>query len=320
MKAGNIFMLNLKRRNMKLNGGKKLLFSINFFIGVVLLFTIYYKPVSASTNRQTVILSENGIQIEITLPNHVTDVEIFHNNSVIMKLNGATVTLEIDKDTVKNSIKLSESVYKTLNEDKPDTTFFEKIPDVTTDTNNFSITKLIYKNHNAEQSTNIEAVTKLNFRYIYNISIRADKDIPYEIINEFTTFKLTKTKFKLDEGFLILSSGFFIAGLLIIISQIIKKHFWVKSTGTMTDLRRAGKVNYIYITHYLENGKKIDTKSNVSYFSSLLYFQQGKSVNISYSRRNPRKVDILSNKTPLIVAVFLWLIAANVIYIMIFKL
>ena len=83
----------------------------------------------------------------------------------MMKLNGTSVSLQIDKSTVKKRTKL----YKALKKDKPDSTFFEKIPDITIEDNKFSVTKTIYDNAMDNPSAVINATTKLNYRYVYSI-------------------------------------------------------------------------------------------------------------------------------------------------------
>lgn len=152
---------------MKNNWKIKLPNYIKIFTGIVFLFQFFCTTILA--NEKTVIMSENGIQIEVLIPSEATDVEQHYDNFVMMKLNGTSVSLQIDKSTVKKRTKLSERVYKALKKDKPDSTFFEKIPDITIEDNKFSVTKTIYDNAMDNPSAVINATTKLNYRYVYSI-------------------------------------------------------------------------------------------------------------------------------------------------------
>ena len=136
--------------------------------------------------------------------------------------------------------------------------------------------------------------------------IRGDEDIPYTMLNKFTILKITKTQFKLNEEILFISIGMFLFGMLIIIPQIIKKKFWIKSTGTIIGFRYLSKVTTIYISHILENGKRIVAEFSVISLGASPYLQkEGEEVEISYSRRNPKKVDILSSKADIIIGIFI---------------
>ena len=302
--------------------------NLNFFIcfikiltGILFLFQIYCIPVLADTNKQVVVMSENGIMIEIILPNGITDVVKHSDNFIMMKLNGIDISLKIDKSTVKKKIKLSERVYEQLKKEKPDTTFFEKVPDIVRENNKFSTTKTIYNNAVDKPAAVIEGTTKLNYRYVYSISIRGNKEISYEILNKFTAFKITKTRFKLDKEILFINLGMFLFGMFIIISQIIKKNLWEKSTGVITGFRTLPRITIISITYILENGKRVDAEFDVIPIGAVPYLRkEGEEVDISYSRRNPKKIDILSNKTGIIMGIFILCIAIAGTYIMIFEL
>ena len=101
----------------------------------------------------------------------------------------------------------------------------------------------------------------------------------------------------------------------------LKKNLWEKSTGVITGFRTLPRITIISITYILENGKRVDAEFDVIPIGAVPYLQkEGEEVDISYSRRNPKKIDILSNKTGIIMGIFILCIAIAGTYIMIFEL
>ena len=285
---------------------KKSLYFIIFLVGILFSLQIYCAPINEISDEGTIVISKNRIQMEIEIPNEVTDMRQYISNYARMDLDGARVDLEIDKSTIKKRIKLSKNEYEELRKDKPDTTFFEEMPDMKIGKNKFSVTKTVYDTAMNETITVIEATTELDDHYIYNIKIKGDEKSSYPMLNEFTTFNVRKTLFNAERTsedikvILLISAVSFLCGIFIIISEIIKKKFWIKSLGTVTGSKQRSKITVIYVTHILENGEEIHAECGLSYAYYSHFRTIGKEVAISYSKKNPRKVDILSSKFDMI--------------------
>ncbi|MCP1223781.1 hypothetical protein [Sebaldella sp. S0638] len=288
---------------------------IKILIGALFLFQIYCIPVFAYTNKRTVVLYENGIMVEVMLPDGVTNIDRLRDNHISMKLDGVYISLSIESDTVKNRLKIDEKVYKNLKKEKPDTTFYEKMPDIVIKNNKLSSVKTIYADN-----VTIDGFGKLNNRYIYSVYIRGNEDISLEILRKFAVFEITKTKFKYAEYPLFLGAMLFLIGMLMIISQVIKKNFWKKSTGVITDYTYGVYVITFSIIYILENDEIIESDFSVRRMGAYSYLQkEGEEVEISYSKRNPKKVDILSSKADIIEGIFILCLAMIVFYLVIFK-
>jgi len=253
--------------------------------------------ISASAAGESLVLSENGVEVRLNLPDGAAVYSQISTDHSIVYFGETQVVLEIEDTSVKKQLDFEKRVFEGLLQSYPGTTFFEELPELVTDMGTFTVCKLTYNDHNDEQSVSITAFCKLNYRYIYSITLRATGDVDYNLISQFANADVVKTARQFDMTMVGFVIAYLALGLLIIGNTFRKKHRRTRAMGTIVDFRRGRKSVSVVISYRTEDGEK---KTGEHSFSTLGYLQfarsEGAEVEITYSEKKPRKVHIVAAK------------------------
>jgi len=266
-------------------------------------------------------LSENGVDVILDLPQNCIVDERTRPYWLMASFEGMQVVLEITDGTPEKQANFVRRVYEGLLESYPDTTYFEELPDIVTDMGVFTVRKIIYENVNGKMATSLQAFCRVNYRYIYSITLRMDAEIDYDALKYFTTAMIVKTSFQWPLEMLLLTYCCAFVGLFIILFNYGKKHFRLRTSGTIIGVRGHSKSNTVLISYLSEDGTEIVGEHNMIAPGAIPYMRKnGKKVEISYSIKRPSDVNIISSKAGYIVGGLFLIMAIFGLYLMIFQL
>jgi len=288
----------------------------SLMLAVFIICTVSQKVHATS---QIVTLSANGIELTVDLPSEWISVKLQQPYYIMSSVDDVQVVLEIEQSSMKEQEKAHESTYLWIKESEPDTTFFEKLPDITTELGTFEVCSLVYGETKTE--TSITAFCKLNYRYIYVITLRGEEGVSYELLQKFISATLVSVPYQWDPFALGLTAFLLAVGLVSIIRQIRIKHFGIKTTGVIVGVNMSGKWAAVKISYLLENGEKIEGIHDMIGVVGMYYGNKvGETVEISYLPKKPNIPHILIYKGGYITGIFLVLVATGGICLMMFLL
>jgi hypothetical protein len=184
----------------------------------------------------------------------------------------------------------------------------------------FTIFKLAYNDQNNQWATSLAAFCKLNFRYIYTITLHSAGDIDAERLLPFTSGTITKTPLVLSGELLVFASLYAMLGFVMISIELYKKHVWPRTTGVVVGFETRRRYVDVLVAYQTEDGEGITGVCNMT-FGRLFYVKhKGDEVEITYSPRKPRRINMASNKSAYICGLIFLGIAAGSIWLMVFVL
>jgi hypothetical protein len=142
----------------------------------------------------------------------------------------------------------------------------------------------------------VVAFCRLNFRYIYTITLRKSGDIDDSQILRFTDGTVTKTLPKLPPEYLVPILIYTLIGLCLLLAEFYRKHFWPHATGVVTACRRRNKSADVLVIFYTSDGKAVTGWQTLLLGRAFFKRHKDKEVKITYSPKRPHIINISSTK------------------------
>jgi hypothetical protein len=240
---------------------------------------------------------------------------------VVAELDGVQIILEIRDTSTQAYTDTLIKIYDGQKQRHPDIARLEELPDLAADLGVFTVRSITYADEGAEPATALYAYCKLNYRYIYCITLRDKDEVPHEMPALFTSATVYDKPFEWIPDMMAAVSGCVILGLFFILNDVRKKHFRSRVTGVIIDAQVYVRGATVFVAYRPDGGAEITGEEKVVSLAGRSYARKkGRAVEISYSEKKPHKVHIISYKEGYVLGMYFLGMAALGVYLMLFHL